>query len=843
MNNSVTIKTKEPCFSAAPELYGLFFEDINRAADGGLYPEMLRNRAFEDSIIPEGCTSDPEHLIYINEGGWPGVFNHGEGMDEWAAVVPETRIPAWYEDNADMELLFSDTLNEQRKAALKVRFHAGGSIYNIGFSGIHAEKDERVHFYAFLKAQSSCHLHLSLRDWKDCTYGTTMIEVKASADYIRYDAELVSEADRSDFSLYLSCDQENEMIFGFTSLMPEYSFKGHGLREDLALTLKNTHSKFIRFPGGCVVEGINEKNTMAFSKTIGPVWERPSSQLMWHYRTTNGLGFHEYLQLCEDLDMEALYVCNCGMSCQARRMGGYPEETVKEYLDEALHALEYALGGKDTFYGGIRAAMGHPEPFRLKYLEIGNENFGPEYAPRYEIFQKTISEAFPEVILISNGHTEREGLDTAFVDEHYYNAPEFFLENTDMFEDYPRKGPKIFLGEYAVNGGRTIASLECALAEAAFLTGVERNQDVVRLTAYAPLMQNADYTAWKPNLIVFNNHTVYGIPSYHAISLFAKYRGTQVVPAALTGVSDPPAYRGIPGIQSEKEDLYFKNVRINGDEMKDLRALYGDLVWDEDEQAYTMAFGTGRHHYAGKNQVWNQAFEEFIYSGDFREKPILWTLFETGEMESLRFEFDARFGKDNPVTFSVFNSCPASDSGCNEPKDTDWNRRVIRNQLWHIEDGMSSLRVPRIFEKPLAETEKKTLKIDYTQYNHYCIEADRFGYRCLINDVVVDEKVQPLHSVLHISCETTEQEIFMKTVNVSSEPQQLTVKLDTRITRTICREWISGIPETQNSFQDPEAVSPSLKTLDAELTELPDGVEFTITVPAYSVSVYVMKKL
>ena len=167
---------------------------------------------------------------------------------------------------------------------------------------------------------------------------------------------------------------------------------------------------------------------------------------MWHYRTTNGLGFHEYLQLCEDLEMEAMYVCNCGMSCQARHGGGFDEQTTEEYLAEALHALEYALGSPDTSYGGLRAGNGRKEPFKLKYVEIGNENFGPEYNVRYERFYKTLKEAFPQVIYISNGHTEKENLPTDFVDEHYYDAPEFFLENVDLFDDYDRKGPKIFLG-------------------------------------------------------------------------------------------------------------------------------------------------------------------------------------------------------------------------------------------------------------------------------------------------------------------------------------------------------------------------------------------------------------
>ena len=789
-------------------------------------------------LVPEDCETDPDHLIYINDGKWPGVFNHGEGMDEWAAAVPPTDIPAWYAKNAEMKLLTEDTLNEKRRAALLIKFNTGGSLKNIGYFGIHADKGEKMHFYAFLKADRDSVFLLSLQGENGRIYGTERLLVKASAQYLRYDANIECEEERSDLSFVISSDTESTVVFGFTSLMPEHTLKGHGLREDLALQLKNTHSKFIRFPGGCVVEGINEKNTLAFSKTIGPVWERPSAQLMWHYRTTNGLGFHEYLQLCEDLDMEALYVCNCGMSCQARHGKGFAADVTEKYLQEALDALEYALGGTDTKFGALRAEMGHPEPFRLKYVEIGNENFGPEYLERYEMFYKALKKAYPDVIYISNGHTEREGLATEIVDEHYYNAPEFFLENTDMFNDYPRQGPDIFLGEYAVNGGKTIASMECALAEAAFLTGVEQNQDIVKLSAYAPLMQNSDYTAWKPNLIVFNNHTVYGIPSYHAISLLAKYRGKEVVPVSLQGVTEPPAYSGIPGILAEKEGFLFRSVNVDGREIseKDMEAIYGELEYDTAEQAFRMVFGNHKHHYAGKNPVWNQAFEDFIYSGDFREVPILWTMFKTDDRDEMRFEFDAKFDEANAVSFSVFNSCGASDAGCNEPKDTEWNRRIIRNQIWRIEEGKSALRVPRIFEKPVPDSEKVPTEIDYSRWNHYRIDADRFGYRCYINDEPVIEKVQPLHSVLHASCETTDEKIYLKVVNVSSKAQELSVQIDTAIRPEIEAERIEGTPDQQNSFENPLNIAPIRETFKAVLSE--NGCGFTVSVPAYSVNVY-----
>ncbi|MDE6976756.1 MAG: hypothetical protein K2P13_07165 [Lachnospiraceae bacterium] len=330
--NTIRINTGNVRFPTAPELYGLFFEDINHAADGGLYPEMIRNRAFEDSLLPEGCTTDQNKRIFVTEYGWPGAFNHGEGMDEWAEKVEPAEIPGWYAQGASFRLLTEGTLNSNRKAALRVDYNPGGKIYNIGYFGVPVREGDEYHFYFMAKISADARLTVSLESEKGASLASAELAVTKGEDYQRCDCDLTACGTDFGGRISISCDRENTVIFGFTSLMPHKTFKGHGLREDLAIALKNTHARFIRFPGGCVVEGINEQNALRFSRTIGPVWERPSSQLMWHYRTTNGLGFHEYLQLCEDLEMEAMYVCNCGMSCQARHGGGFDEQTTEETL-------------------------------------------------------------------------------------------------------------------------------------------------------------------------------------------------------------------------------------------------------------------------------------------------------------------------------------------------------------------------------------------------------------------------------------------------------------------------------------------------------------------------------
>ncbi len=300
--NEISVKTEKVRFPTAPEFYGLFFEDINHAADGGLYPEMIRNRAFEDSLVPEGCTVDPQQRIFMTEYGWPGAFNHGEGMDEWAAAVALTDIPGWYAEQAKLTILTAGTLNPNRQAALEVDFRPGGKIFNIGYCGVPIRSGEAYHFYCMIRSDRELSLTIALEaadgiesggsnadvgDLRGPVLGSTEIRVQKSDGYQRYDCDLTAGGTDFNGRLSIVAPAGGQLVIGFTSLMPRQTFRGHGLREDLALALKNTHSRFIRFPGGCVVEGINEQNALRFSRTIGPVWERPSAQLMWHYRTTN----------------------------------------------------------------------------------------------------------------------------------------------------------------------------------------------------------------------------------------------------------------------------------------------------------------------------------------------------------------------------------------------------------------------------------------------------------------------------------------------------------------------------------------------------------------------------
>mgnify|MGYP003221455970 FL=1 len=363
--------------------------------------------------------------------------------------------------------------------------------------------------------------------------------------------------------------------------MPDNTYMGHGLRTDLVEKLKGMSPKFMRFPGGCIVEGTTPSTAMRFRDTVGPSWERPSKLFVWHYRSTLGLGFHEYLQLYEDLGMEPLYVCNCGMTCQGRKSVLLEGEALDEMVQDTLDAIEYAIGSKESKWGRLRASMGHPEPFKMTYLEIGNENWGPDYEKRYNMIYKKVKELYPQIKTIANEHVEKNGCPAECVDEHFYNTTEFFAERVNYYDDYDRKGSKIFVGEVAVNEGNYMGQLYAALGEAAFLMGIEKNQDIVTLASYAPLFENVNYRAWYPDLIRFNNHQSLGIPTYYVWKMFGQNRGEYVVRSEDEGGRVYRPRTGMASLESNKE-LRFRNPIWNGEEAKITHELMGHVQDTED---------------------------------------------------------------------------------------------------------------------------------------------------------------------------------------------------------------------------------------------------------------------
>ena len=839
--SKLTVKTAAKRFPVAENLYGLFFEDINRSADSGLYPEMLRNRSFEDSIPPKGVTTDPDGSVFVNKGGWPDIFNGGEGMSHWIKW-PRTEVPAWYVSGAEMTLLREGTLNEKREAALRVDFSAGGRLWNIGYNGINARKGIPNNLLLFLKSDKAVTLTASLEQEDGTVYAAAHIAV-APGDYTRYDAVLTPDADDVNARLVFTAQEPCTVVFGFTSLLPGDTYLGHGLRADIVEMLKNTHSKFLRFPGGCIVEGFNFDTMMRFPNTVGPIWERPSHQLMWHYRTTNGLGFHEYLQLCEDLDLEPMYVCNVGMSCQARMPEYVEGEELEKLLQECFDAIEYALGGTDTKWGALRARMGHPAPFRLRYIEIGNENFGPEYNWRYQKFYDALKARYPDITYISNTHTERDGHTTEVADEHYYNTPWFFAENTHKFDTYDRSGPQIFLGEYAVASGETVMSHYAALGEAMFLTGVEHNQDIVTLSAYAPLFQNIDFTAWQPNLIVFNNHQVYGIPTYHMISMMARNRGKDVVEMELDCPTDYLRYDGVPGLMSAKGGVEFKNAALNGAPIDVSRVIQGEL--EQNGDVYITRSGKPADHPFSKQDCpadkrWAELMKRFqlerinLPGREDLNSLVMLTFGEQAD-RCVTFEVDVKLEADNAVSVSLWNHLFIDPYAIDEPKAVGWSVAANRNRVWDLRGGKSSVKNRQMWH-PTDDPDAKPVNIRYGEWNHLKVVTREDGYDCWLGDELVEHAMLPTFPTLGAVAPTDEDTVILKLVNMADAAEPVEITLDCPVESDYTVELLAGAPEDRNTLAEPEKVSAKV------LARTGAAQAFTYEAPASSVSVLLLKK-
>lgn len=553
----LTVYTDEPSHVISPVLYGLFFEDINFAADGGLYAELIRNRSYEF-----------ENSLF----GWSTVEQKG--------------------GQVQLEVLDEKPLNANNPHYLRLTTSGNGApvgIKNAGYHGIVVKKGSRYLFSVYARSANEFDgiLFVRLESKSGDILGQTRIG-RINADWQKYSAMIESKADEEDAELVLLPRGNGSIDLDMVSLFPEDTWKrqSNGLRADLVQMLADMKPSFIRFPGGCIVEGKDLANAYRWKDTIGDPAERKLNWNRWagwkkppEYYQSYGLGFYEFFRLCDDIGAEPLPILNCGMSCQYQDAQLVPLDQLEPYVQDTLDLIEYANGPADSTWGAKRAAAGHPEPFHLKYLGVGNEQWGDQYFERYRIFYKAIKAKYPDIQIVTTSGPGSDGqwYDLAWgkfksgtpadiVDEHYYRPPQWFLQNTERYDSYDRKGPKVFAGEYAAHHPDRKNDLSAALAEAAFMTGLERNSDVVVMASYAPLFARTDSTQWAPDLIWFNKTTVYGTPSYYVQKLFSTRRGSTYLKNELNdlrnGYQEPGGRIGLCTWQTTAE---FKDVKITRD--------------------------------------------------------------------------------------------------------------------------------------------------------------------------------------------------------------------------------------------------------------------------------------
>lgn len=544
-SSNITVQVDKPGGDISPTMFGVFFEDINFGADGGLYPERVKNRSFEF----------PEPLM-----AWKQI---GRGDSKGTVTV-----------------LDENPINANNSHYLHIEVEKPGNGFgamNEGFRGIGVQRGAAYTFSLYARnvehtqragntrrvERNPVALRVELEDESGRILGKGRL-VGLTPTWKKYSITIVPSATGLKAHLNLLTEGRGAIDVDMVSLFPKGTWKNreNGLRADLVQLLKDMKPGFLRFPGGCIVEGRYLKTRYQWKTTIGDLTKRRLIINRWNdefkhkpapdYYQSFGLGFYEYFQLSEDIGAQPLPIINCGMACQFNSGELAPLDQIDPYIQDALDLIEFANGPVNSSWGGLRAEMGHPAPFNLKMMGVGNEQWGPQFIERYQQFSKVLKEKHPEITLVSDAgpspNDERfhflwsklRELKADIVDEHYYMAPSWFLANSDRYDNYPRTGPKVFAGEYAAQSVGIASpnnrnNWECALAEAAFVTGLERNADVVRMASYAPLFAHVDAWQWTPDMIWFDNLRSYGTPNYYVQKLFSANKGTRILPVLLDG--------------------------------------------------------------------------------------------------------------------------------------------------------------------------------------------------------------------------------------------------------------------------------------------------------------------
>ena len=557
------------------ELIGIFFEDISYSADGGLYSELIQNGSFEYNPT--------------ERDGWgPGT--------EWRFLRPGHSL-------GQMMPQMADPIHPNNPTYMRLTVERVGHYYdydgwtgvgmrNDGFDGIAVKGGAKYDFSVFLRNgdDKKKDVRIVLVGDQNVVLGEATITAEGKA-WKKYTAELTASADYDRANLQILCLETGVLDVDMVSLMPQDTYKGHGIRRDMAEALEALNPKFMRFPGGCVIHGGGDGfwNTYRWKTTIGPKEQRRGLKNTWGYHQSMSLGYYEYFQLCEDMGMQPLPILPCGVSCQGTNGGwgmknqtqdAVPMSEMDEWLQDALDLIEWANGDVNTTWGKKRAEQGHPEPFNLKYLGIGNEEkITKEFEERFKYMYKVIREKHPEIVIVGtagpgshkgnpdfdNGWRIAEEIDLAILDEHYYEQKEYFLDNQHNYDNYPRdRKTKVYLGEYAAKDRK----LQDALAEALYLLGIERNGDVVTMTSYAPLFAKKHHESWNPDLIYFDNTKVYPTCSYYVQQMFGTTDGHYYYGDVAT-VEGGDKYQGTSCVlNTEKGELYIKYVNAAGEAKK-----------------------------------------------------------------------------------------------------------------------------------------------------------------------------------------------------------------------------------------------------------------------------------
>jgi alpha-L-arabinofuranosidase len=767
-------------------MYGVFFEDINRAADGGLYAELVQNRSFEYSTADNGAY---------------------------------TPLTSWAVGGTDEVVDDSGRLNERNRNYLSLG--AGSSVTNAGYNtGIRVEKGKRYDFSVWARAGSGTTLTVTLKDAAGTLADARRVAVEGG--WAKYRAAFT--ATRTSNRGRLAVAATNAAALDMVSLFPRDTYKNqpNGLRKDLAEKIAALKPGFVRFPGGCLVNtgsmedysessGWQRKRSYQWKDTVGPVEERATNANFWGYNQSYGLGYYEYFRFAEDVGAMPLPVVPALVTGCGQNKATDDEALLERHIQDTLDLIEFANGPATSPWGKVRAGMGHPEPFGLTHIGVGNEeNLPREFFARFQKFRAAIEAKHPDITVVSNSGPDDSGtiFDTAWqlnreggvdlVDEHYYNSPQWFLQNNDRYDSYDRSGPEVFLGEYASQGN----AWKNGLAEAAFMTGLERNADIVKLASYAPLLANEDYVQWSPDMIWFNNHASWGSANYEVQKLFMTNVGDRVVPSRASTTPDVSGpITGAVGLSTWATGAAYDDVRVT--------AADGTVLLDDD-----FSGDASRWTHSGGGS-WSVQGGQYVQSDEAAENTLVTAGDPAWHDYDLHVRATKKAGKEGfLVAFGV--------------KDTGnhywWNLGGWNNTRSAVEQAVDGGKSTLVSKAGSIET-GRAYDIDITvrgrQVTLYLDGQEWGGF-------TDDKPAEPFRQV--VTEDTRTGDLIVKVVN--AQPAEARTAIDLGGARTASTARVTTLAA------DEDAVNTETDTPVAPVTSTFRGVadEFAYTFPPHSVT-------
>ena len=771
------------------ELYGLFYEDINHAADGGLYAELVQNRSFEFTAADEGSYTP---------------------LTAWEAVAGAVTVAT------------ADPLNANNLTY--VRTDADTALVNAGFNtGMAFTEGAAYDFSVWADADASTELQVALVDAEGNALSAPVpVRVEGSGSWAKTEAVLTAEAASTTGRLMVTA--ADPVSLDMVSLFPQDTFLGreNGLRTDLAELIADLDPSFLRFPGGCIVntgsfDPDSRERAYNWKDTVGPVEERRTNHNFWGYNQTYGLGYYEYFQFAEDIGAEPLPVVPVGVT----GCGDSPEITdpaeLETWVQDTLDLIEFANGPADSEWGSLRAEMGHPEPFGLEKIGLGNEEYKDRYLDNYPAFHDAIREAHPEIAIVANAGVDDSGdifdRNWAFareqgadlVDEHYYNSPEWFFANNARYDTYDRMGPHVFVGEYASRSNTWWS----ALSEASYLTGIERNGDVVDMASYAPLLSNIDYVDWAPDMIWYDNHRTVKSASYEIQKLFSTNAGDEVLASTLDAnpIVSPDIAGGI-GLATWNTAASYDDVKVTGAD--------GTTLFEDDFSTGSDGWTVGGNA-AGAWEVTDGAYSQTALVEDARTTAgsADWSNY-TMELKATKTEgsegFLVMFGVEGSDDYYWWNLGGWNNTTSAVEKSGNGAKSTLLNHDTVIETGRTyGLKI---------EVEGRTITGYVDGEQAFSVEDE--------------EQIEPLYQVVTRDEDTGE--ITLKVVN--AQDRAITTDIDLEGTRLKDKGEVTTIacdPGCDNTLGEDQVVYPETQ----KVKHL--GNEFTYDFEPYSVTFITLK--